>query len=438
MDIYSDIPRFYTALAEWMACLVYISLFPKRFGKGITIGICSIAIVLQSAFFIFTADMPLFLWIPVMMMAVSLMYGLIALCTKGSLALLGYHCAKAFLAAEFAASLEWLVESLIAGAAGGILLIWRGILLLSIYIGFFWLVFRIEKKMQLYKYCQQITGKETFSAVVIAVFSFLFSNISYVVARVPLEGNILAGIFYMRMLGELCGIVILYAYQTKVCEYILEKELTAIQSMYKRQYDQYRYYQSSMEMIHIKYHDLKHQITGLRGEKDEAKREEWLDQLEHELDENRLLEQTGNHVLDTILGAKIFQARKNHIRITCVADGRLLNFMHVTDICTIFGNALDNAIESVATLEDPKKRMIHVTLSKQKNFVLINISNYIADDIELEKGELPKTSKINKEDHGYGLKSIQKTIDKYEGSMSVQGKNHWFELRILLPDKNDK
>lgn len=137
-----------------------------------------------------------------------------------------------------------------------------------------------------------------------------------------------------------------------------------------------------------------------------------------------------------MLAAKIFHARKNKIRITCVADGKLLDSMHVADICTIFGNALDNAIESVITLEDQKKRMIHVTLREQKNFILINIANYIEKEIGLNHGEFPKTTKKDRENHGYGLKSIRQTIEKYHGTMSVQAKNNWFELRILIPEKN--
>lgn len=436
MELYRDIPRLYTALAEWMACVLYIYLFPRRWGKGITVLLCAAALVIQAGFLIFTAGVPIYFWLPVMAVAVGMMYGWIGLCTKGSLALTGYNCGKAFLAAEFAAALEWQAESLIGNITGELAAGWSLLLLAGVYGAVFGIVLRAERKMQMYQYCHQITGKETLSVACIALLAFLFSNISFVVARSPLEGELLESIFYMRTLGDLCGLAALYAFQTKVCEYIIEKELAALKSMYRKQYDQYRYYQNSMEMIHVKYHDLKHQITGLRGEADEEKRKQWLDKLEQELDENRLIEQTGNQVLDTMLAAKIFQARKNQIRITCVADGKLLNFMHVTDICTIFGNGLDNAIESVITLENQTKRLIHVTLREQKNFILINIANYIEEEIKLGKGELPETSKQDKENHGYGLKSIRMTVEKYQGSMSVQAKNNWFELRILIPEKN--
>ena len=50
------------------------------------------------------------------------------------------------------------------------------------------------------------------------------------------------------------------------------------------QYEQFRNYQESEEMLHMMQHDLKHQIEGLRGETNEQKREAWLDKIENELD----------------------------------------------------------------------------------------------------------------------------------------------------------
>jgi hypothetical protein len=55
---------------------------------------------------------------------------------------------------------------------------------------------------------------------------------------------------------------------------------------------------------------------------------------------------TGNQVLDVILTGKSLQCVENKINFTFLADGKLLNFMNVMDICSIFGNALDNAKEN--------------------------------------------------------------------------------------------
>ena len=189
-----------------------------------------------------------------------------------------------------------------------------------------------------------------------------------------------------------------------------------------------------MEMIHIKYHDLKHQITGLRAISDANEREEWINKLESELEENQLPHETGNKVLDTILGAKLFSAKQVKARLTIVADGSILSFMHVTDICTIFGNALDNAIECVAKIEEEEKRLIHLTVAKKKGFAAIDVSNYLEEEIDLSAQEgLPKTKKADKTNHGYGLKSIKYTVDKYDGTMSIDTKDGWFELHIWIP-----
>ena len=166
---------------------------------------------------------------------------------------------------------------------------------------------------------------------------------------------------------------------------------------------------------------------------DEEKRKEWIDSMEKEIAAFENISRTGNQVLDTILAAKIFHCRKNHIQITCVADGKLLDHMHVTDICSIFGNALDNAIEHVILIPDPEKRLIHLTVSAQKGFVFIKIENYCEAEISKNEEDLITTTKKDSKNHGFGLKSIRKAVEKYDGSVVFGVQQNWFELKILLP-----
>ena len=136
--------------------------------------------------------------------------------------------------------------------------------------------------------------------------------------------------------------------------------------------------------------------------------------------------------MDTLIAGKMMNCRANNIKITCVADGDILDFMHVADICTIFGNSLDNAIESVTMIEDPEKRLIHLTISQKKNFVLIQINNYCENHITMKNG-YPVTTKADKADHGFGLKSIRYTVEKYHGTLTFDLKDNWFELKMLIP-----
>lgn len=74
--------------------------------------------------------------------------------------------------------------------------------------------------------------------------------------------------------------------------------------MLTAQYDSYRNYQEVTDLINMKYHDLKHQIAGLRAEQDPQKRSLWIDQMEGELAAYQPERQTGNQVLDGVLDGK--------------------------------------------------------------------------------------------------------------------------------------
>ena len=291
----------------------------------------------------------------------------------------------------------------------------------------------MEKPLLTEDYLRQLTIKEVLSAVGIVIVVFAFSNLSFIYGNSPFTSTIRADIFNLRTIVDLGGIAILYAHQSRICEYIAEKELSAMNTVLKNQYEQYRNYQDSLDLIQMKYHDLKHQITGLRAENDEERRKEWLDAIENEVRAFENMNKTGNSVLDTILAAKIFHCRKNKIQITCVADGKLLDFMHVTDICSIFGNALDNAIEHVILIPEEERRLIHVSVSAKKNFIFIKIENYCKEIIIKNQDQFITTTKEDKKNHGFGLKSICCTAEKYGGSVDFGQNNNWFELKILLP-----
>ena len=82
--------------------------------------------------------------------------------------------------------------------------------------------------------------------------------------------------------------------------------------------------------------------------------------------------------------------------------------------------------------EEKEKRLIHVTVSKVKSFVMIRIENYYEGDLHIEEGAY-MTTKKDKSSHGYGIKSINYTASRYDGVVSINAENQWFELKILIP-----
>ena len=437
--IYQDIPRFYTALAEWGACVIYICLIKKRFNNKITVALSTLFLVAQIALLVPTGDLPTVWWIPCMVAAALLMYLFIYTVGNVHSITAAYLCARAFLIAEFTASFQWQLDCYLNARVDVEHFVFAKIVMLVvIYTAIFVLVAFMEKPLMNPEYLNKITYKEFIAVIAIVAVAFTFSNLSFIWKNTPFSSGFRSDIFNIRTLFDLAGMTILYAYQSRVCELMAESEIVTMDSMLKSQYNQYRNYQESIDLINMKYHDLKHQIAGLRAETDIDKRTEWLDAMEDDIRGFESVTNTGNKVLDTIIAGKIMHGQKYDIKFTCVSDGKLLEFMHVTDICTIFGNAIDNAIENVVMIKDIEKRIIHVTVSAKNKFVLIQFQNYCeVKPNEDKRGiRLFESSKADKRNHGFGLKSIQYTVDKYDGTMKAGMNKDWFELTILIPCSN--
>ena len=429
-NYYQDIPRLYTAIAEWLACFIYCLVLKRKVSRNKFILISVIALIVQSLFLVFTKDLPLFMWVPCMLMAVFFMFVFMYSVCEDTVNVVGYYCARAFLLAELAASLEWQLACFFAKINDSQIL--QIIILIVVYAFVYIWAHHMEKSITRGIFQLEINTRELMAAIAIAAAIFAFSNLSFIFSNTPFSAGVAADVFYIRTLVDVAGIMILYVYQSRICELLAEKELSNIHSMLKAQYDKYRNYQTTFDMINVKYHDLKHQIAGLRAEMSDEQRQKWIDDMEQELESYSPELETGNSVLDTLIAGKMMNCRANNIKVTCVADGNILDFMHVADICTIFGNALDNAIESVTLIEDPEKRLIHLSVSPKKNFVIIQINNYCENQIKIKNG-YPVTTKADKTSHGFGLKSIRYTVDKYHGTVTFDVNKNWFELKILIP-----
>jgi hypothetical protein len=443
-DTLPDIPRLYTALAEWASCLVYI-LVVHQGSRGFRLFLkAALALALQCAIQIFAGSLPLFFWIPGMALAVCGMYLFIFISADLSVRDAGYGCARAFILAEFSASLEWQLYCYFLNVGTNrITLIGIGFMIL-VYALVFIAMYAVENR-QKQKYGRfYASPREIWSAAGIALAVFVISNISFVTSNTPFSSRLIRELFYIRTLVDFCGLAILYAYQEQHREMRLNYELKAMQNILHHQYEQYRQSEESIAFINRKYHDLKHQVSVIRAETDPEKRGSYLTEIEKGLDMYGAQYKTGNTALDTIFMAKGLLCAKQHIAFTCVADGALLDFMEVMDICTIFGNALDNAIEAVIKLHDPEKRLIRLALYAQNNFVMIRFENYYEGEIKIEEGlpqgskpgllaGLPETTKGDTGYHGFGLKSIRHTVEKYHGTITIHTENDWFVLRVLVP-----
>jgi sensor histidine kinase regulating citrate/malate metabolism len=274
-------------------------------------------------------------------------------------------------------------------------------------------------------------------AIMVGAAVFALSNISFVIPNTLFGGVLGREIMSFRTVIDLVGIAMLYAHYAVCREYRAVREFTSLYGIVHTQNTYYQSYKDSLDLINRKYHDLKHQIIALRAERDEDKRRDFLDQMESEIKAFEAQNKTGNIVLDTILTTKALYCQSRGISLTVVADGAELNFMSTSDLASLFGNMLDNAVQSAEKLPDKERRLITLTVAHQKGFILIKTENYFEGDMVFADG-LPKTTKFNTDYHGYGLKSIREIAKKYDGVMSINTEGNWFVLTLLFPEVGEE
>lgn len=437
MNTLEDIPRLYTALSEWSACTVYIIILQKRIKDWRLVLVSLFWLVVQGFFLYFTDDVSIVLWVPIMVIAVGLMFAYLFSCCNLTWKDVGFCCAKAFVLAELISALEWQIYSFFVNQ-GMTQAPWlRNLLCLIVYAVAFSADYWLEARKLPRDKGIGVKSMELANTVIIALTIFAFSNISFINIKTPFSGTNLAEINYIRTLVDLCGVLLLYTQQDGRRRRQLANEMESVNNLLNRQYDQYQMSRHNLEVLDQKYHDLKHQIIAIRQESNQEKKEQYLDEMEERIRMYESEFRTGYHVLDILLNMKNAMCSMKHINFTCMAEGSLLRFMDTVDVCSIFGNALDNAIESVEKQEDVEKRLIRTAVYAKGQLIMIKFENYCEEPPVLENG-LPGTTKKNKNFHGYGLKSIDMIAQKYGGSMSINTENNWFVLKVLIPKPSEK
>lgn len=263
--------------------------------------------------------------------------------------------------------------------------------------------------------------------------AILIFGIIEVLSMSPILRNAAEHSFEWRFLYvcQFLAIVILYLQNELFKKSSIKQERDLMNMLWQNKQEQYELARENIELINQKSHDLKHQIQALRKlNKEEF--DAYLNEMEESVEIYESIVKTGNDVFDTILTQKSLYCKKRNIQVTCVADGSQMDFIETVDLYAILGNALDNAIEAVEKFEEAEKRQIDVMIHRQKNFLVMNFINPIPEKLEFDD-EFPVTTKKDKRYHGFGLRSIQHFVKKYDGVLNISEEDGCFSLKIMIP-----
>ncbi|WP_115727489.1 GHKL domain-containing protein [Actinomyces culturomici] len=427
-----DIPRLYTGIAEWGAALLYVLLATRtRPRMRLVLGaLASLAGLVGVQ--LLAGVLPVSMWIPGMLAAVLAIAASIR-GTSGLGRVATWHLTfRAFILAEFLASLEWqlqvyFLEERATYAPGGL------VFMVLVYV----LVLAVWGALE----NRNFSGEEPLSlgnpdlwmGLLISLTTFAMSNLSFLSTSTPFSGRLGPEVFYIRTLVDLCGLAALYAQHERIMQIRTSTELASIHATLDAQHLQYLQSKADFEALGRAHHDLKHQIAVIRAEVDpEAKRSDF-EELEESVNALGHRYHSGNPVLDVVLSAKASACDADGIDFTAVADGKLLERMSAMDIATLFGNALDNAIEASRRVADPDHRLVKLALHSRGEMTVIRVENWYSGLVATDETGNLRTTKSDRSRHGFGVKSIRWTARKYGGEVSTHFDGQWFTLTVLLP-----
>lgn len=195
-----------------------------------------------------------------------------------------------------------------------------------------------------------------------------------------------------------------------------------------------KYYDISKEGIlslQTKCHDLKHQIKLIRSAEGKAEFDRYVDRLAESIDEYNTVIETGNKSIDIVLTEKSIICHSKGIKFSYMLDGSLFDFISEMDIYALFGNIMDNAIESMGTAQDKSQFYIVMKAAQRGDMVVLYVENYYENPLVYEQGALV-TTKANKRLHGYGLRSINAIASQHGGIVSINADKNVFRLTVTM------
>lgn len=189
--------------------------------------------------------------------------------------------------------------------------------------------------------------------------------------------------------------------------------------------------QENAKRLHDFHHHLQ-AILGLAEQAGDQKTEEYVQSLLDVSYRDVRMCSCGNDIIDAVINCSAAEAARSHINFQYNVElSSSLSQISPIDLCAVLGNQVENALDACRKIPDSQRRFIQVSIRQNKSFVVIQVTNSAYRNPFTADGRL-LTNKEEPQFHGLGLKSIQDTVDKYNGYLTNSYEDHQFKSEALL------
>lgn len=276
----------------------------------------------------------------------------------------------------------------------------------------------------------------------IAIMAFMGDDLYY--NSYKFDANIVSVVSMLLVslgliVGNICSIAMLEYYLN--VKYIEAEKRIRINEM-SQQYDYYIRLEKETDNIKRLAHDFRNHLEALKYNHDNEEKQEYIRNIEKRLERYECYYRTGNTFMDSLLQSKAQQAADSGIEFKVIADFRPFQKVRNEDLCTIIANIVDNALRecSLIRMETPEEEcIIQVKARKSLDFLWIYCENSVREKQAkmVSRAKELKTTKDDKQNHGYGIKNVQSTVNEYGGEISISIRDELFCVSITIPTEKE-
>ncbi len=183
-------------------------------------------------------------------------------------------------------------------------------------------------------------------------------------------------------------------------------------------------------------HDIKNRLLSIVGIIESGESEKAVYELRNNLDildeKKKDTVNSGNHIIDAVLQAKLRDAKKNGIMMDIDIKLGEKILIDPVQLGIVLGCAVDNAVEGAAKVPNGREKRVSLNVSTITGRLLIECKNTVAEDFDTAR---MSTTKSDKRNHGYGMRNISHITERYDGSAIFMCENRAFSLSLSLENK---
>ncbi len=212
--------------------------------------------------------------------------------------------------------------------------------------------------------------------------------------------------------------------------YSKQLKLAFLENVAEREAENYRALKLSYHEMKALKHDFRNELDTLNkliSDRKYKNAETHISELSNFIEKSAAVCYTGNEAVDSLINIKIKTAEQNKIRIITKMEIRTSLNANSVEMCRIFANALDNAIEACCNLKDTDK-FICISIKEVDENMLIEISNSLN---KVDTSDIVSTKPHNGL-HGYGIQSIYSFVARIGGALSFQYYDGIFKMKLLV------